>query len=447
MEAFSMEKLFNQISESLFANLNSNEQLNLNFSGEDTLFIRFNKSKVRQSTTVKQMALSLTLKADRKETEMTFPLSEGPLNKDAEAEALSCLDLLRERLGTLDQLPFFVAMENNGQSHSVHKGALMTFDEYLDVITSESTAVDLAGILVSGNLAKGNANSLGQQHWFENASFCFDYSLYTEKEKAVKASYSGTKFNREAFSANLNEAKENLKIMSIPNRVLPPGKYKCYLAPAAVNEILGIFNHGGPSYSGLKRGNSPLQKIENEDVQLSEMFTLSEDFSLGLHPPFNNEGEVAASHMPIFNKGVLENLLTSSRSAVEFNAVSNQSNESEGLRSAVINTGELGKADILKTLDNGIYISNLHYLNWSDVTKGRITGMTRFACFLVENGKVIAPIKDLRFDETIFNIWGDNLLAVTDFAETEVSTNTYFSRSAGGTKCPGLLVDNFSFTL
>jgi len=73
--------------------------------------------------------------------------------------------------------------------------------------------------------------------------------------------------------------------------------------------------------------------------------------------------------------------------------------------------------------------------------------MTRFACFLVENGKVIAPIKDLRFDETIFNIWGDNLLAVTDFAETEVSTNTYFSRSAGGTKCPGLLVDNFSFTL
>ena len=92
MESFSMEKLFNQISESLFANLNSNEQLNLNFSGEDTLFIRFNKSKVRQSTAVKQMALSLTLKTDRKETEMTFPLSEGPLNKDAEAGALSCLD-------------------------------------------------------------------------------------------------------------------------------------------------------------------------------------------------------------------------------------------------------------------------------------------------------------------------------------------------------------------
>lgn len=436
------ELLFNNISDILFTKLKSGEQLILNFSGEDTLFIRFNKSKVRQSSDVKQMALSLTLKQDRKETEMTIPLTES-----AESSVLSCLNLLRERISTLESLPFFVAAENNGQSRTVHNGELINVSDYLDVITSEAAEVDLAGILVSGTIFKGNANSLGQQHWFESASFCFDYSLYTEKEKAVKASYSGTKFSSDEFSLSLNEAKKYLKIMSTPNRVLKPGKYKCYLAPAAVNEILGTFNWGGPSYSGLKRGNSPLQGIESEGKQLSKMFTLSEDFSLGLHPSFNKEGEVATTHLPIFDKGELKNLLTSSSSAVEFNSVSNQANSNETMRSPVIETGELRKEEILNSLGDGIYISNLHYLNWSDVTKGRITGMTRFACFLVENGEIVAPIKDLRFDETIFNIWGDNLLAVTDFAETEVSTDTYFSRSAGGSRCPGLLVDKFNFTL
>jgi len=437
-----MEQLFNLLSDALFSELRSDEQLILNFHGENTLFVRFNKSKVRQVSDVNQQELSITLKCQHKETEMTIPLGHAPKN-----EALSCLSLLRDRISSLEALPFFVKAENNGQSNSIHNGELLSFDEYLSIITPETQDIDLAGILVSGTIALGNANSLGQRHWFENASFCFDYSLYTEKEKAVKASYSGTQFVKDAFVASLNEAKTNIRLMAIPNRVLKPGLYQCYLAPAAVNEILETFSWGGPSFSGLRRGNSPLQEMENEGKHLSPLFTLTEDFDLGLQPPFNLNGEVAAPQTTIFKQGKLENLLTSTKSAMEFNAVSNNANDEESMRSPVIHTGSLKKEEILSTLKNGIYISNLHYLNWSDVTKGRITGMTRFACFLVEDGEIVAPIKDLRFDETIYNIWGDNLVAVTDFAETEVSTDTYFSRSAGGTRCPGLLVKDFNFTL
>ena len=73
--------------------------------------------------------------------------------------------------------------------------------------------------------------------------------------------------------------------------------------------------------------------------------------------------------------------------------------------------------------------------------------MTRFACFWVENGKIVAPIKDLRFDDTIYNFWGDNLEQVTDFSETELDNHTYSERSLGGTKCPGMIVKDFNFTL
>ena len=73
--------------------------------------------------------------------------------------------------------------------------------------------------------------------------------------------------------------------------------------------------------------------------------------------------------------------------------------------------------------------------------------MTRFATFWVENGEIVCPINDLRFDETLYNIFGENLLELTK--ETEVFPNlyTYEKRGMGGVKVPGALVKDFTFTL
>ncbi len=70
-----MEQLFNLLSDALFSELRSDEQLILNFHGENTLFVRFNKSKVRQVSDVNQQELSITLKCQHKETEMRLEAS------------------------------------------------------------------------------------------------------------------------------------------------------------------------------------------------------------------------------------------------------------------------------------------------------------------------------------------------------------------------------------
>ena len=44
-----MEQLFNQLSEILLNNLNSGEQLKVTIGGENSQFVRFSQSKVRQS--------------------------------------------------------------------------------------------------------------------------------------------------------------------------------------------------------------------------------------------------------------------------------------------------------------------------------------------------------------------------------------------------------------
>eukprot|EP01037_Dinobryon_pediforme_P014576 gene14576-14700_t len=97
-------------------------------------------------------------------------------------------------------------------------------------------------------------------------------------------------------------------------------------------------------------------------------------------------------------------------------------NKHSGLRAPSISTGSLQESEILKTLDTG-----------------RITGMTRYGCFWVEDGKIVSPIKDMRFDETLYHFWGEGLLSLTDESYLIAETDTYDQRSVGGSLVPGML--------
>ena len=162
---------------------------------------------------------------------------------------------------------------------------------------------------------------------------------------------------------------------------------------------------------------------------------------------FNDEGELAVKNLPLINDGVLKNTLINSRTAQEYQIESNFASGWEGLRSPVMSTGDLKENEIPSKIDSGVFLNNLHYLNWSDNIGGRITGMTRYACFWVENGEIVAPIENMRFDDTIYNIFGENLESVTNHSQFIPDTGTYSSRSFGGTECPGILLNSFSLTL
>ncbi|MFM2007273.1 MAG: hypothetical protein RLZZ09_2928, partial [Pseudomonadota bacterium] len=56
-------------------------------------------------------------------------------------------------------------------------------------------------------------------------------------------------------------------------------------------------------------------------------------------------------------------------------------------------------------------------------------------------------IKDLRFDESLYRVFGTELEAVTKTADITMKTDTYLQRSLGGSKVPGVLVRDFRFTL
>ncbi len=73
--------------------------------------------------------------------------------------------------------------------------------------------------------------------------------------------------------------------------------------------------------------------------------------------------------------------------------------------------------------------------------------MTRYACFWIERGEIVAPIRDLRFDESLYRMFGAELEAVTTSPVVMMETETYGQRSLGGSQVPGMLVRDFRFTL
>ena len=440
-----MYKLFNQLSETLLNNLRNGEHLKVTIGGENSQFVRFSQSKVRQSGLVDDASLSIVLINNERTCNGSFTLT-GNISTD-EATAMEELNRLRDEVGTLPKDPFVVMPEDTGSSREEYNGSLMNHETAVSALSSAMQGVDLAGIWASGRIFTGNANSAGQKHWFATDTFSLDYSLITPDERMVKGTFAGSHWDQSEYENNMAKSIAKLRMMEKPGKKIKPGVYRTYIAPAGVADIVGMFSWGGVGEASIQQGDSSLCKMRQNGIKMSPCFTLSEDFTSGIVPRFNSNGELAPEKLDLILAGSLKNTLVSTRTAKEYGVQSNFAGEGESLRSPVLSPGDLNEDEVVKKIDNGIYLSNLHYLNWSDRPGGRITGMTRYACFWVENGEVIAPIENMRFDDSIYNFFGENLEAVTDKAHLHPTVETYDGRELGGVSCPGILLKSFELTL
>ncbi len=139
--------------------------------------------------------------------------------------------------------------------------------------------------------------------------------------------------------------------------------------------------------------------------------------------------------------------MVSSRSAAEYGLSANGADSGEYPGALQMRAGDLAQENILKELGTGLYISNLWYLNYSDQSAGRMTGMTRFATFWVENGEIQAPVSTMRFDDSVYSLLGSELLGLTRERELLLSASTYDQRQTSSNLLPGALIGQLTLTL
>ena len=420
------------------------EHFTLGYNAEASQFIRFNHAKVRQAGQVQQAGVSLKLIREGRQADLHLTLS-GEYDVDCQRLA-EALHQLREILPLVAPDPYLQLNTDAWRSHATQEKPLPGSTQVLEQIRRGAQGFDLVGIYAAGPISRGFASSWGAFGWHQANSFNLDWSLFHANGEAVKANYAGETWNNEAFAQRLNTATAQLAYLGRPLKTLAPGQYRAYLAPAALDEIIGMLCWGGFSAQSIANKESPLQRLYGGETQLSPLVTMAEQVSGSLSPAFSGEGYPRAD-LTLIKAGKGQDRLINSRSAAEYGLAGNGADAGESPSALSMGAGDLPLAEVLARLGTGLYISNLWYLNYSDQPAARMTGLTRFATFWVENGQIQAPVSTMRFDDSVYSLLGTQLEALTRERELILSTGTYSERQTSSTHLPGALISRLTLTL
>ena len=427
------------------------DRTTLHLCAEGSEFLRFNHSALRQATSVQQAYLTIAVERGQRRSESTLSLGGQP--------ALDAARLQAERALLISQLDLIAddpwLMCPGVASHSQHdaRGTLPAAGDLIERVHAQAgkrLQQDLVGFHASGPVAHAFADSLGSRHWHRVESFHFEWCLYHRADKAVKTVYAGTQWDDAAFDAKLEEAARRVPLLGREARTLAPGAYRVALSPSAMAELLSTLGWSGFGLKARRTGVSSLMRLQRGEAQFSPAFHLDEDFAGSTTAAFTPEGFTRPARVPLVSGGRLPDsggTLNSPRSAVEYGAAANGVDASESPQALHLQGGNIADGELLKTLDTGLYISNLWYLNYSDRAACRMTGMTRYACFWVEGGELVAPVNVMRFDDDAMRVFGSGLVGLTRTPEFMPNGDTYGARRLGSVTTPAAVVEGFALTL
>lgn len=441
-----MQDYFYRLADHLTTLLQGSESYLCSFDAEDSDFVRFNRSAVRQAGTVMQRSLSVNLIDENRHTHGSIALS-GDWTEDS-VRLQTLIDQLRRQLPYLPEDPHLLyATEKRSSEHHGDNRLPEDTGTIVATILNAGRGRDLVGIYAAGSIHNGFANSFGQRNWFSSYSYNFDWSFYHQGDKAVKCGYAGFVWNPDDFAHKVETAAEQLAVLAQTPRTIDPGRYRVYIAPAALAEIVGLLGWSGFGLKDHRTKQTVLLKMVEEGARLHPMVTLRENTAEGVAPNFQEAGFIKPDQVTLIENGAFRECLISPRSAKEYGLPTNGASGGEMPESLDLAGGALPESQVLRELGTGVYINNVWYLNYSDRTSCRITGMTRFATFWVENGAIQAPLNVMRFDETLYRMFGSNLTALTAEREFILDSSTYGARSTASSRMPGALVEDFTFTL
>ena len=283
-----MQDYFYKLVDSLFEKLKTDEYLLCSFSGEDSDFVRFNKSLVRQAGSVNQRFLMIKLVRGKRQAAGELTLS-GNFARDQEFSA-DFLFNLRDVLSELPEDPYLHHSEQVNSSEHIRENTLPDCRaQIVEGIISSGTGHDLVGFYALGGIYEGFANSLGQRNWFTTHTYNVDFSLYSGADRAVKMADAGFIWNGKAFQKKVEAGLVQLDALKRPRKTLEPGRYRVYLAPSAVSEIIDLLNWGAFGLKDSKTKQTPLIRMTEEGVTLHPSVSFIENTQNGIAANFQED--------------------------------------------------------------------------------------------------------------------------------------------------------------
>jgi predicted Zn-dependent protease len=185
---------------------------------------------------------------------------------------------------------------------------------------------------------------------------------------------------------------------------LPAGDYPVVLEEYAVVDLLDMLGYLGFSALAVEEGRS---FAEPGRIVGSPLVTLVDDATdpAGTPASFDYEG-VPKQRVVLVEQGACRDVVHDADTA----ARAGRESTGHGLPAPntygpfplnmVMAPGREGRDELIGGLDRGLLVTRFHYTNPVHPKLAMITGMTRDGLFLVEDGRVVAPVRNLRFTQS-----------------------------------------------
>jgi PmbA protein len=220
------------------------------------------------------------------------------------------------------------------------------------------------------------------------------------------------------------------------------GDYPVVLEEYAVVDLLDMLGYLGFSALAVQEERSFVEIGKRIGGDLVSIVDDGRD-PAGLPMGFDYEG-VAKQRVPLVESGVCRGVVYDAQTAARDGVAST----GHGLPAPnsygpfplnqVMAGGTASREELIGGLDRGLLVTRFHYTNPVHPKLAIVTGMTRDGTFLVEGGRILGPVKNLRYTQSYLDA-----IAGTIAVARERKTLRGF---LGGVVVPAVRLESWSFT-
>jgi predicted Zn-dependent protease len=236
---------------------------------------------------------------------------------------------------------------------------------------------------------------------------------------------------------------------------LEPGSYRAVLEPYAFAELLLYFAYDAFGALGLLEERSYAAGRLGEQV-FDERFSLADDAldPRGLPKAFDFEGS-PKERVQLIENGVIRGVVWDRRTAKRAGGDARGTGHAPPVAwqsygplpfALSLAGGDADSVDeLVDRVEDGIYVTRLHYLGVVHPRQGVITGMTRDGTFRIRDGRVAEPLVNLRFTVSLPHLLRE-LLGLTREVTLVNGSDFYGERYPNGTLVPAVATTYFNVT-
>lgn len=311
------------------------------------------------------------------------------------------------------------------------------------IAAADPARLDASGAFSSEafTMALANTNGLHSRHTTTQAKLL---TVMTGEERASGYAQATATDIGQIDAAAVGAEAADKAVRSVGAVDVDPGEYEVVLEEYAVQTILEYLSYAGFSALAVEEGRS---FMELGRQVMGENVTIWDDGNDpgGLPSAMDFEG-VAKQRVDLVTDGVATALVhdsaTARRAGVRSTGHGLPAPNAFGPAAwnLFMAPGSSSKPAMLSAIERGIWVTRFHYVNIVHPKRGVLTGMTKDGTFLIEDGRITRPVRNLRFTQAMPEAFS-RVRGIT--AETRLIAAEY----SGINACvPALRIDGFTFT-